>query len=160
MGNIKAELFEGDAPITVKNFLKYVDAKFYDGTLFHRVIRNFMIQGGGYEPGLRNKRDREFGKIRNESYNGLINERGNLAMARTDEPDSATAEFFINLKYNSFLDRANAKDKVGYAVFGRVIEGMEVVDKIASVKTGSQRGQDDVPLEDVLIKSVRRVEEK
>ncbi len=153
-GTIKIELFEKQAPITVANFLKYVDDKFYDGTIFHRVIPNFMIQGGGFEPGMKEKRTRA--PIKNESANGLKNERGTLAMARTPRPDSASAQFFINLKYNDFLDRANARDKVGYAVFGKVIDGMDVVDKIAKVATGERAGHDDVPVQDITIKSVRR----
>src|SRR5205085_8598712 len=113
MGKIKIELFKDKAPITVKNFLDYADAKFYDGTIFHRVIPDFMIQGGGMEPGLREKK--AHASIKNESANGLLNERGTLAMARTSVPDSATAQFFINVKDNRFLDRANAADRVGYA---------------------------------------------
>jgi cyclophilin family peptidyl-prolyl cis-trans isomerase len=153
-GTIKIELFEKKAPITVANFLKYVDDKFYDGTIYHRVIPNFMIQGGGFAPGMREKETRQ--AIKNEAGNGLKNERGTLAMARTNQPDSATAQFFINLKYNDFLDRANARDKVGYAVFGKVIEGMDVVDKIAKVATGDRGEHGNVPLQDVTIKSVRR----
>jgi cyclophilin family peptidyl-prolyl cis-trans isomerase len=153
-GTIKIELFEKKAPITVANFLKYVDDKFYDGTIFHRVIPNFMIQGGGFVPGMKEKQTRE--AIKNESDNGLKNERGTLAMARTPRPDSATAQFFINLKYNDFLDRAKARDKVGYAVFGKVIEGMDVVDKIAKVETADRSGHENVPTQDVIIKSVRR----
>lgn len=154
-GTIKIELFEKKAPITVKNFLQYVDDKFYDGVIFHRVIPNFMIQGGGMLPGLREKQTRP--PIKNEAGNGLKNERGTIAMARTSDPDSASAQFFINLKYNNFLDRANAADNVGYAVFGRVTEGMDVVDKIAKVQTGNRGGHQNVPLQDVLIKSVQRL---
>ncbi|MCC6418039.1 MAG: peptidyl-prolyl cis-trans isomerase [Gemmataceae bacterium] len=154
-GTIKIELFEKKAPITVKNFLQYVDDKFYDGVIFHRVIPNFMIQGGGMLPGLREKQTRP--PIKNEAGNGLKNERGTIAMARTSDPDSASAQFFINLKYNDFLDRANAADNVGYAVFGRVTEGMDVVDKIAKVQTGNRGGHQNVPLQDVLIKSVQRL---
>lgn len=153
-GNITIELFADKAPITVQNFLGYVEDKFYDGTIFHRVIADFMIQGGGFVPGMREKKTR--GTIKNESYNGLSNERGTLAMARTPDPDSASAQFFINTKDNDFLDKKNARDKFGYAVFGKVIEGMEVVDRIRRVKTGEVRGFDDVPLEDVVIKSIRR----
>ena len=137
LGTIKIELFEDKAPITVKNFLGYVDDKFYDGTVFHRVIPNFMIQGGGMEPGLKEKRTKD--PIKNESDNGLPNVRGAIAMARTNQPNSATAQFFINVKDNSFLDKAQARDGVGYCVFGRVIEGMDVVDKIKAVKTGNTR---------------------
>src|SRR5947209_1649416 len=117
-GTIKIELFQDKAPGTVKNFLQYVDDKHYDGTIFHRVIPTFMIQGGGMEPGMKEKKTRD--PIKNESTNGLANERGTIAMARTDIPDSATAQFFINVKDNDFLNRAKAKDKVGYAVFGKV----------------------------------------
>ena len=151
-GRIKAELFAEKAPITVKNFLQYVDDKFYDGTIFHRVIPNFMIQGGGMLPGGREKETRA--PIKNEGGNGLTNKRGTLAMARTNVPDSASSQFFINVKDNDFLDRANARDRVGYAVFGRVLEGMEVVDAIKVVPTGPN----DVPIEDVVIKSIRRAE--
>jgi cyclophilin family peptidyl-prolyl cis-trans isomerase len=163
MGTIKVELFQRQAPITVKNFLDYVDEKFYDGTIFHRVKSDFMIQGGGMVPGLKEKDTRQ--PIKNESTNGLSNERGTLAMARTGDPHSATAQFFINVKDNTFLDRAKAQDRVGYAVFGRVIEGLDVVDKIKQVETGTRvvvrYGQkiphDDVPVQDVIIQSVRRV---
>ena|SRR6266542_3239972 len=156
MGKIKIELFEKKAPISVKNFLQYVDDKFYDGVIFHRVIPNFMIQGGGMEPGLKEKKTRP--PIKNEAGNMLANERGTLAMARTSDPDSASAQFFINLKYNDFLDRAKAGDGVGYAVFGRVTEGMDVVDKIAAVKTGNSGGHQNVPTQDVVIKSARRAQ--
>jgi cyclophilin family peptidyl-prolyl cis-trans isomerase len=157
-GTIKIELIQRQAPITVENFLKYVDAKFYDGTIFHRVMPDFMIQCGGFLPGMKEKQTRA--PIKNESYNGLENKRGTLAMARTSNPDSASAQFFINLKDNAFLDRANARDQVGYAVFGKVIEGMDVVDKIAKVETENRGDHENVPVQDVLIKSVRRVETK
>ena len=155
-GPVKIELFESKAPITVKNFLSYVDDKFYDGTIFHRVISDFMIQGGGFLPGMKEKPSKA--PIKNESSNGLANTRGTLAMARTNAPDSATAQFFINVKDNPGLDRRNARDGVGYAVFGKVIEGMDVVDKIRGVDTGRVGGHDDVPETDVIIKSIRRVE--
>jgi peptidyl-prolyl cis-trans isomerase A (cyclophilin A) len=158
MGAIKIELFEDKAPITVKNFLSYVDDKFYDGTIFHRVIPNFMIQGGGMEPGLKEKRAKD--PIKNESTNGLSNTRGTLAMARTSIPDSATAQFFINVNDNTFLDRNQARDGVGYAVFGKVIEGMDVVDKIKAVPTGNRGPHQNVPTEDVTIKSARRADAK
>ena len=151
-GPIKIELFEEKAPVSVKNFLKYVDDKHYDGTIFHRVIANFMIQGGGMEANGKEKTTRD--PIKNEAGNGIANERGTVAMARTSVPDSATSQFFVNVKKNGFLDRAEAQDGVGYAVFGRVIEGMDVVDKIKEVKTA--RG--DKPVEDVVIKSVKRAE--
>ncbi len=154
MGTIKIELFKDKAPITVKNFLDYVDNKFYDGTIFHRVIPNFMIQGGGMEPGLKEKQTKA--AIKNESTNGLSNQRGTIAMARTNVPDSATSQFFINVKDNTFLDRANAGDKVGYCVFGKVISGMDVVDKIKAVQTANQGGHGDVPVQNVVIRAVRR----
>jgi cyclophilin family peptidyl-prolyl cis-trans isomerase len=149
-GKIVVELYADKAPITVKNFLQYVDDKFYDGTIFHRVIADFMIQGGGLEPGQEEKKTRA--PIKNEAGNGLPNERGTIAMARTSEPDSASAQFFINVKDNPFLDRARAADKVGYTVFGRVTDGMDVVDKIRRVDTNAR----DVPREDVIIRTVRR----
>jgi cyclophilin family peptidyl-prolyl cis-trans isomerase len=130
-----------------------VDDKFYDGTVFHRVISNFMIQGGGFEPGMKEKKSKD--PIKNESFNGLPNKRGTIAMARTGVPDSATAQFFINVKDNDFLDKANARDRVGYAVFGKVIEGMDVVDKIREVETANAGGHENVPVQDVIIKSVR-----
>jgi cyclophilin family peptidyl-prolyl cis-trans isomerase len=162
-GTIKIELFQDKAPITVKNFLQYVDDKQYDGLLFHRVISTFMIQGGGYEPGMKKRKTRD--AIKNESSNGLSNERGTVAMARTDKADSATAEFYINVKDNDFLDKAKARDGVGYCVFGKVIEGMDIVDKIKDVKTKRQAddtipkndGRGDEPVDDVVIKSVRVV---
>jgi cyclophilin family peptidyl-prolyl cis-trans isomerase len=157
-GTIKIEVFEDKAPISAKNFLAYVDDKHYDGTVFHRVIPNFMIQGGGFEPGMKEKKTKE--AIKNESSNGLKNERGTLAMARTRVADSATSQFFINVKANEFLDKANAQDGVGYAVFGRVTEGMDVVDKIKSVKTADKGGHENVPVEDVVIKSVKREQKK
>ncbi len=157
LGTIKIELYPDKAPKTVKNFLDYVDSKFYDGTVFHRVIgkpfspEDFMIQGGGYLPGMKEKKTGA--PIKNESDNGLSNKRGTIAMARTPAPDSATAQFYINVKDNDFLDRANAQDKVGYCVFGKVIDGMDVVDKIKSVET-----RRSVPVKDVVIESVRRAE--
>ena len=154
MGTIKIELFEDKAPITVKNFLSYVDDKHYDGLIFHRVIENFMIQGGGMEPGMKEKKTKD--QIKNESSNGLSNTKGTLAMARTSVPDSATSQFFINVKDNDFLDKAKSRDGVGYCVFGRVTEGMDVVEKIKGVKTANKGGHGDVPVEDVVIKSVKK----
>lgn len=156
MGNIQVELYQDKAPITVKNFLAYVDDGHYNGTIFHRVMPGFMIQGGGFEPGMKEK-DEKYPPIQNESYNGLKNERGTIAMARTFLPHSASAQFFINLKDNPALDKAQAQDGYGYAVFGKVIDGMDVVDKIATVTTGSFGPHDDVPKEDVMIKSIQRV---
>jgi peptidyl-prolyl cis-trans isomerase B (cyclophilin B) len=165
MGPIKVELFEDKSPTTVKNFLSYVDKKFYDGTVFHRVIPDFMIQGGGFEPGMKVKKTDS--PIKNEAQNGLSNTRGTLAMARTPIPDSATAQFFINLKDNFRLNyRADPNNPAGYCVFGKVIDGMNVVDQIKDVPTETRRLRDtltgrpaihaDVPKEDVIIKSVRR----
>jgi len=154
VGAIKVELFQDKAPLTVKNILAFVDAKHYDGTIFHRVIPDFMIQGGGFTPGLNEKPVRE--RVKNESDNGLSNERGTLAMARTSDPHSASCQFFINVVDNAKLDRAQAQDGFGYCVFGKVLEGMDVVDKIRRVRTGSIGGHDDVPLENVVIRSVRR----
>jgi peptidyl-prolyl cis-trans isomerase B (cyclophilin B) len=153
LGTIKIELNEDKAPITVKNFLGYVKDKFYDGTIFHRVIPTFMIQGGGFEPGMRQKETRA--PIKNESDNDLANKRGTIAMARTPAPNSATSQFFINVKDNAPLDRANSRDRVGYWVFGKVIEGMDVVDKIKAVETAQRGMHGDVPVQDVVIKSVR-----
>jgi cyclophilin family peptidyl-prolyl cis-trans isomerase len=153
LGTIKIELFEKDAPITVKNFLRYVDEKYYDGLIFHRVMPDLMIQGGGFEPGMKEKRDKH-DPIKNEGGNGVSNKRGTIAMARTNDPDSATAQFFINVKDNPGLDRSGGK--AGYAAFGRVIDGMDVVDKIKKVETANRGGHGDVPVNDVVIKSVRR----
>ncbi|OAI53298.1 hypothetical protein AYO44_16125 [Planctomycetaceae bacterium SCGC AG-212-F19] len=153
-GTLKVELYEDKAPVTVKNFLAYVDEKFYDGTIFHRVIPNFMVQGGGFQPGMTQKTTKP--TIKNESANGLQNTRGTLAMARTSVPDSATAQFFINLVDNGFLDKAQAQDGVGYCVFGKVTEGMDVVDKIKAVPTTTKSGHSNVPVQDVTIQTVRR----
>jgi cyclophilin family peptidyl-prolyl cis-trans isomerase len=159
MGTIKAELYQDRSPNTVKNFLRYVDEKYYDGTIFHRVIPGFMIQGGGIEPGKKEEKQTH-APVKNEAGNGVKNLRGTLAMARTGDPDSATAQFFINHKDNAFLDRANAPDGVGYAVFGKVVDGMDVVDRIAQVRTTGRGPPEGLPLDDVVIKSVRRVESK
>jgi cyclophilin family peptidyl-prolyl cis-trans isomerase len=152
LGTVKIELDPEKAPDTVKNFLSYVDDKFYDGTVFHRVIKDFMIQGGGFEPGLKEKTTKP--AVKNEAGNGLSNLRGTIAMARTPNPDSATAQFFINVKDNSRgLDRKEGS--AGYTVFGKVIEGMDIVDKIRAVETGEKGGFEDVPVQDVIIKSIR-----
>jgi peptidyl-prolyl cis-trans isomerase A (cyclophilin A) len=153
-GKIVIELYTDKAPLTTANFLTYVDDRFFDGTIFHRVIPDFMIQGGGLQPGMREKPGRA--PVKNEAANGLSNERGTLAAARTNVPDSATSQFFINVKDNKFLDRANSPDKVGYTVFGRVVEGMDVVDRITQVKTTSKDQHANVPERDVVILSVRR----
>jgi cyclophilin family peptidyl-prolyl cis-trans isomerase len=154
-GTIRIELYQDKGPVTVKNFLQYVADKHYNGLIFHRVIPTFMIQGGGMEPGLKERRARD--PIKNESSNGLSNKRGTIVMARTIDPDSATSQFFINVKDNDFLDKAKIRDNVGYCVFGRVIDGMEVVDRIKDVMTGAVGAYQDVPVEDVVIKSVRVV---
>lgn len=153
MGKIKIELFADKAPKTAANFLQYVEDKHYDGTIFHRVMPDFMIQGGGMEPGLKEKKTRK--PIENESGNGLSNARGAIAMARTRDPHSATAQFFINVVNNDRLDKANAGDNWGYAVFGKVIDGMDVVDKIRRVATGDSGRHENVPTQDVVIRSVR-----
>jgi len=152
-GDITIELFTDEAPISVDNFLAYVDAGHFDGTVFHRVIPNFMIQGGGFDVDMNQKSTRD--PIKNEADNGLKNERGTLAMARTSEVNSATSQFFINLNDNAFLD--NGERDFGYAVFARVTEGMDVVDKIAGVATGNSGGHSDVPVEAVVVeRAVRR----
>jgi len=149
-GTITLELDAEKAPKTVENFLQYVRDGFFDGTIFHRVIDGFMIQGGGFEPGMTQKPTRD--AIENEAANGLKNEAYTVAMARTPNPNSATAQFFINIANNSFLNfTAPTPQGYGYAVFGKVVEGMDVVDKIRKVKTGSRSGHQDVPLEDVVI---------
>ena len=159
LGEIKIELNREKAPITVKNFIDYAKAAYYDGTIFHRVIPGFMIQGGGLTPDMRDKREGQRPPIKNESSNGLKNESGTVAMARTSVPDSATAQFFINVKDNAFLNKSQAQDGVGYAVFGRVIEGMDVVRKIEQVKTTSKGMFQNVPVEAVAIKSAKVVSE-
>ena len=155
-GTIKIELFADKAPISVKNFLSYVDDKHYDGTIFHRVIKDFMVQGGGFDAEMKQKKTKA--PIANESSNGLKNSRGTLAMARTSDPNSATSQFFINTVDNAFLDKAQSRDGVGYCVFGKVTEGMDIVDKIRAVATGTDRnsGMSDVPTVAVTINSVKR----
>lgn len=148
-GVITLELDAERAPQTVANFLAYVEAGHYDNTIFHRVIGNFMIQGGGFEPGMKQKDTRA--PIKNEAGNGLSNTVGTIAMARTSDPHSATAQFFINVNDNLFLDKEQSQDGWGYCVFGRVIEGMDVVNKIKGVATGRSGFHQDVPKEDVLI---------
>jgi cyclophilin family peptidyl-prolyl cis-trans isomerase len=152
-GTMRIELYPDKAPETVANFLRYVDDGFYDGTIFHRVIKGFMIQGGGMTPDMNEKANRA--PIKNESANGLANLRGTLAMARTSDPHSATSQFFINHVTNIPLNRGE-RDEWGYCVFGKVIEGIEVVDTIATVATGNKGPHANVPAEPVLIKSARR----
>lgn len=149
-GDIVIELDEAHAPETAANFLAYVEDGFYDGTLFHRVIDGFMVQGGGLLPGMRPKPTRP--PIRNEGNNRVRNARGTVAMARTSEPHSATAQFFINVADNAFLDfRSEDANAWGYCVFGKVVEGMDVVDRIKAVATTARAGHRDVPVEDVTI---------
>lgn len=157
LGTIKAELFEDKAPISVKNFLNYVDKGFYDGLIFHRVIKGFMVQGGGFSESMQQKQTDA--PIKNEAQAEVPNKRGTLAMARTGVVDSATAQFFVNLVDNTFLDHKNKTPQgFGYAVFGQVTEGMDVVDKIAAVQTGTSGPFSDVPTEAVIIKSIKRAE--
>ncbi len=157
MGDIVVELDEKAAPVTVKNFLRYVEEGFFDGTIFHRVIKGFMIQGGGFTADMEQKKTHA--PIINEASNGLKNNRGTIAMARTQDPNSATSQFFINHKDNHNLNYAGPR-KPGYAVFGKVIEGIDVVDKIAAVKTTRKGRYSDVPVETVLIKSAKVVPDK
>ena len=154
MGSVTIELFKDKAPITVRNFLSYVKEGFYDGLIFHRVIGTFMIQGGGFDQNMIQKKTKF--AIKNEAANGLSNKRGTLAMARTNVVDSATSQFFVNVVDNAFLDyRGKSPDQFGYAVFGQVVEGMDVVDAIKGVKTGNKGGHSDVPLEPVVINSIK-----
>ena len=154
LGKMRIELFSQEAPISVKNFLDYANKGFYNGTIFHRVIPGFMIQGGGFSSDFKMKQTEA--PIKNEAGNGLKNDRGTLSMARTGNPDSATSQFFINVVNNDGLNRPRP-DGFGYAVFGKVIEGMDVADKIAAVKTGRKQGMQDVPETPVVIKSVTLV---
>ncbi len=154
-GTIEIELNKEKAPVTVDNFLKYVDAKFYDNTIFHRVMGHFMIQGGGFNAKMEQKPTRA--AIQNEANNGLKNEIGTVAMARTPDPHSATAQFFINVENNSQLDhQAPTEEGWGYAVFGKVVKGMDIVNRIKRVRTGNRAGHENVPMDVVTIKSVRR----
>ena len=156
LGDIVVELDAAKAPKSVENFVQYVNDKHYDGTIFHRVIDGFMIQGGGFEPGMTQKPTGE--QIKNEADNGLKNERGTVAMARTQDPHSATAQFFINVADNGFLDHtAPTMQGWGYAVFGKVTEGMDVVEKIKGVATTMKSGHQDVPVEDVIIEKAEIV---
>ncbi len=156
-GDIIVRLDARKAPISTANFVQYVKSGFYDGTVFHRVIKSFMIQGGGFTPDLKQKETRA--AIRNEADNGLKNKKYTIAMARTGEPHSATAQFFINTKDNDFLDfKSQTPQGWGYAVFGKVIKGQEVVDKIAAITTGKKGYYDDVPMENVIIKKAVVVE--
>lgn len=156
-GVITLELDAEKAPVTVENFMQYARDGFYDGTIFHRVINGFMIQGGGMEPGMKQKETRD--QIKNEADNGLSNVNGSIAMARTNDPNSATAQFFINVKDNAFLDHSSPTSQGwGYCVFGQVTDGMDVVNEIKTVATGSGGMHQDVPVEDVIIERVEIVE--
>jgi peptidyl-prolyl cis-trans isomerase A (cyclophilin A) len=155
-GPFTVELFAKEAPVSVENFLRYVDDGFFDGTIFHRIVPGFVLQGGGLTADFANKKTRA--PISNEAKNGLKNARGTLSMARTSDVNSATSQFFVNLVDNAFLDHGTRD--YGYAVFGRVTDGMDVIDKIARVKTGRRSGYTDAPLEDVIILSAKRLEPK
>ena len=157
-GDIVIELNAEKAPITVANFIEYVKAGHYENTVFHRVIGNFMIQGGGFEPGMKEKKDKR-PSIQNEADNGLPNEKYTVAMARTMEPHSASAQFFINVADNSFLNHSGKTAQGwGYAVFGKVVAGQDVVDKIKGVATTSRAGHQDVPKEDVIVEKAEIIE--
>jgi peptidyl-prolyl cis-trans isomerase A (cyclophilin A) len=155
LGDFTVELFEKEAPQSVENFLRYIDDGFFDGTIFHRIVPGFVIQGGGFTEDMSQKKTHA--PVKNEADNGLKNKRGSLSMARTNDINSATSQFFVNLKDNDFLD--HSRGNFGYAVFAKVTEGMDVVDKIAAVGTGRKKGFDDVPVEAVIMKSVRRIPE-
>ena len=154
LGDFKIEFFEKEAPISVANFRQYVEAGFFDGSIFHRIVPGFVIQGGGFTEDMTQKKTKP--AIKNEADNGLKNSRGTLSMARTNDVNSATSQFFVNLKDNDFLD--HSRGNFGYAVFARVTEGMDVIDKIAAVETGRKKGFDDVPVDAVIMKSVRKVD--
>ncbi|MDZ4202178.1 MAG: peptidylprolyl isomerase [Gallionella sp.] len=156
-GTITLQLDAEKAPLTVANFIEYVNSGFYDNTIFHRVIENFMVQGGGFEPGMKQKPTND--PVKNEAANGLKNEAYTVAMARTGDPHSATAQFFINAKNNSFLDYPG-QDGWGYCVFGKVVEGTDVVDAIRKVKTGTSGFHQDVPKEDVVITKAEVVQQQ
>jgi peptidyl-prolyl cis-trans isomerase A (cyclophilin A) len=153
LGDFTIELLEKEAPESVANFIRYIDDGFFDGTIFHRIVPGFVIQGGGFTEDMTQKKTKP--PVKNEADNGLKNKRGTLSMARTNDINSATSQFFVNLKDNDFLDHSRAN--FGYAVFARVTDGMDVVDKIAAVETGRKRGFDDVPVETIVMKSVRRL---
>jgi peptidyl-prolyl cis-trans isomerase A (cyclophilin A) len=153
LGDFTVEFYEKEAPLSVANFLRYVDDGFFDSTIFHRIVPGFVIQGGGFTEDMTQKKTHP--PVKNEADNGLKNSRGSLSMARTNDINSATSQFFVNLKDNDFLD--HSRGNFGYAVFARVTKGMDVIDKIAAVSTGRKRGFDDVPVDAVIMKSVRRI---
>jgi peptidyl-prolyl cis-trans isomerase A (cyclophilin A) len=154
LGDFTIEFFEKEAPLSVANFSSYIDEGYFDGTIFHRIVPGFVIQGGGFTEDMTQKKTKA--PVKNEADNGLKNKRGTLSMARTNDINSATSQFFVNLKDNDSLD--NSRGNFGYAVFAKVTEGMDVIDKIAAVDTGRKKGFDDVPVEAVTMKSVKRVE--
>lgn len=155
VGDIEVELNSEKAPKSVENFLKYVDSGFYHGTIFHRVIKDFMIQGGGFDKDMQQKKTRD--PIKNEANNGLKNEKGTLAMARTNDPHSATSQFFINTVDNEYLDfKSETPTGWGYAVFAKVTDGMSVVNRIQNAKTGNLSGHQNVPMDTITIKSIKR----
>jgi cyclophilin family peptidyl-prolyl cis-trans isomerase len=154
LGNFTIEFFEKEAPISVANFQKYIDEEFFSGTIFHRIVPGFVIQGGGFTEDMTQKKTNP--AIKNEADNGLKNARGTLSMARTNDINSATSQFFVNLKDNDFLD--HSRGNFGYAVFAKVTEGMDVIDKIAAVETGRKKGFDDVPVEPVIMTAVRKAD--
>jgi peptidyl-prolyl cis-trans isomerase B (cyclophilin B) len=156
-GNIVIKLFSDKAPETVKNFLNYTKNGSYNGTIFHRVIENFMVQGGGLMPDMTEFESNA--PVVNESNNDLSNKKGTIAMARTSDPHSATSQFFINLKDNDFLDKKNAPDGYGYCVFGEVVEGMDIIENIGTVSTGNMGGHGDVPQEPIVVEKVEVIEE-
>ena len=154
LGDFTIEFFEKEAPLSVANFKSYIDEGYFDGTIFHRIVPGFVIQGGGFTEDMTQKKTKS--PVKNEADNGLKNKRGTLSMARTNDINSATSQFFVNLKDNDFLD--HSRGNFGYAVFAKVTGGMDVVDKIAAVATGRKKGFDDVPVEAVTMKSVRHVD--
>jgi cyclophilin family peptidyl-prolyl cis-trans isomerase len=154
LGDFTIEFYEKEAPLSVANFLRYIDDGFFDGTIFHRIVPGFVIQGGGLTSDFSQKKTHP--PVRNEAANGVRNQRGTLSMARTDAIHSATSQFFVNLADNAFLDQRPGQH--GYAVFGHVTDGMDVIDRIAALPTGRRKGYTDAPLQDVLISSARRLE--
>ena len=156
MGDLEVELYQKEAPKTVANFLSYVKKGHYDGTIFHRIIPNFVVQGGGLDPSMKERPTDD--PIENESSNGLKNDKMTLSMARTRAPHSATSQFYINLKYNSDLDKSKAIDRFGYCVFGKVIKGEDIVEKMAKSKTGLKAGNSDVPVDPIVLKKATILE--
>lgn len=154
LGDFTIEFFEKEAPLSVANFKSYIEEGYFDGTIFHRIVPGFVIQGGGFTEDMTQKKTKS--PVKNEADNGLKNKRGTLSMARTNDVNSATSQFFVNLKDNDFLD--HSRGNFGYAVFAKVTDGMDVIDKIAAVATGRKKGFEDVPVEAVTMKSVRHLD--